>query len=147
MGFDISVKLIYGYKIVMSKVFELNLISPSIMDEDDWQLISEPETKNEIIDTHVTSETLKMILESGEWNIYILTSTQEDSKPDQSYVFLYNKHENLVSSGAPDYVTGLVDTQYNANNLDEIERRLKEKHPQLSNELNYNIHWVVESSW
>ena len=145
MGTDVSVKLIYGFKIMLSKAFELNLISPNIMDEDDWQLISEVEYKNEIVETHVKSEVLKVILESG-WDVYILTSTQEESNPEKSYMFIYNKKTDLVSSGLPDYVTGIVDVNYDGV-FSDVEKTLKDKHPQLNSDLKYDIHWIVESSW
>lgn len=148
MGIDVTAQLIYGFKILLSKAFELNLINPGIMDEDDWQLISDEDNRDEIIETHVKSETLKIILQSGRWNILILTSTQEDSNPSESYLFIYDKKNDLVRGGQPDYVTGVVDIQYYLNSIEhhDIEKRLKEKYPQLE-DVKYNIHWIVETSW
>lgn len=141
MGFDVSVKLIYGFKIVLTKAFELNLISPEILDGDDWQLIQESDCRDEIIERHVTSGTLKSLLETGEWNLYILASTQEDQNPDASYLFIYNRCDNLYNGRCPDYKTGNID-----GNFPNVHDRLKQTYKLLW-DTNYEIHWVLEGSW
>lgn len=143
MGFDISIRLIYGFKIILSEAFDIGLLSSNILDGDDWQLISDSEYRNEMIDQHVLSNQFKSILSNGEWDLYILTSTQEEQNSDNSYLFLFNKMETLAQ-GTPDYKTGVVDIQH--KDYSEPEKILKATYPELM-DMSYQLHWVVETSW
>ena len=147
MGFDIHIHLFGGFKIPLSEAFDSNLLSPKIMDEDDYQLITEDEYKNELINTHVLSEDLRNILldEQSSWNIYIVTSSQEDFDYDKSYLILYNCHQDLINGKIPDYQVGsVIDIGCDRDTMD-----IWEKITRIRNSLKweYKMHWVVESSY
>ena len=134
MGFDLEVYLLYGYKLSLAEAF--TLIKPGILDEDDWQVMGDSNYRDEIIERYVTSPDLKAILNGeGGWNIRILTSTQEECDPDNSYFFLYNKREELYSGGCPDYETGEIPSS------NELEGAL------FLQKWKYSAHWIVEGSW
>ena len=65
MGFDVEVSLIHGHKI---RLAEQNFLDLSILKGDDYQLIHEPEYRDNCIETYVRDTELKMFLaEHSEW--------------------------------------------------------------------------------
>src|SRR3990167_4392273 len=96
MGTDVCVQVFHGYKMKLSTAFELGIISASILDGDDWQLLSEEEYRDEMIKTHVTSRALFNLLTDSKWNLYILAPQENDYDPGKSYLFLYYKREKLT---------------------------------------------------
>lgn len=150
MGFDIHVHLFGGFKIPLSNAFDSNILSPNIMDEDGYQLITEDEYKNELINTHVLSEDLRNILldEDNSWNIYIITSSQYDFDFEQSYFILCDSHQDLVNGRIPDYKVGSVtDVAHVCDGfLGEIWNKIRQI-PLKDIEWEYKMHWVVESSY
>lgn len=152
MGMDIAVKLIYGYKIPLSVAFE-SFLNSEIVNSDDYQLTCEKDCKDEIIENHIKSSALKNILtgtdvgdcgDCGDWNMYILTSSQDDCEPNTSYFYLFNKRQELYSGRAPDYESGKVDMQFQEPGIKTLLTEVP-----LSNDCKweYDLHWVVESSW
>lgn len=140
MGTDIIVHLLYGHKMTLSAAFENGLIYPGIMDEDDWQLVDDAEYREEIIGRHVTSPQLSEMLQGGEWNIRIVASTQEVCKPEDSFLFIYNRREILYSGRVPDYETGVVPSP--TATADDVA--VVNLIPAVGV---YAAHWVVEGSW
>ena len=137
MGSDVEVYLLHGFKLPLSVAFKSKLIDPNILNSDDYQLIGEDELRNCIIDKYVVNDALKNILKD-KWNIYILTSSQDDPDIDKSYFFLYDKRQELFYGSSPDYETGEV-IFANSPEISELSEIL------LSDaEWTYNIHWVVE---
>ena len=136
MGTDIIVHLIHGYKITLAQAFELGLLRSEIMDGDDWQLVGDAEERDEIIDRHVISPQLRALLESSEWNLYILTSTQSDCDPLSSFLYVYNRRDVLYSGRIPDYESGIIDAWHSDGHLNIPGADVK-----------YAVHWVVEGSW
>lgn len=131
MGHDIEVCLIHGYKICLANQ---NFLDTSILEGDDYQLIHEPDCRDELIETYVIHDMLKDFLQCNpEWNIYVLTSSQEDPDLENSWFFVYDKRQQLFYGRAPDYETGLVEMQF------------QERTPLLGVE--YKHHWIVEGSW
>lgn len=136
MGVDISVKLLYGFKVKLSDVFNLGLLNPDILEGDAWQMLDEEGP----IDEFVTSPALKSLLKK--WNLYILSSTQNEHKPVDSYLFIYNRIETLCDE-IVDYTTRQVDT-----NVDFAKEDLQAFKIILNNAiLEYGIHVVIEGSW
>ena len=129
MGYDVTVQIIHGFKIPLSEAFKLDILDSDILESDDYQLIDEPDCKEEIIKNHVKSEDILKIINKG-WDI---TSSQEDADPESSYMFLYDKNQIICSGKIPDYETGVVDN----NQICEHNFRSYE----------YKIHWIVESSY
>ena len=142
MGFDIHVHIFGGFKIPLSVAFASNLLSPNIMEEDDYQLIGEEPYKNEIIDKHALSSDLKDLLKEN-WNIYIVTSSQQTFDFENSYFILFDTHQNLINGRIPDYATGTVT---NVERDHEIWYKMTNI-PLAIGEWKYDIHWVVESSY
>lgn len=138
MGTDIIAHLLYGFKITLSQAFETGLLRPEIMEDDDWQLVGEKDCRHEIIDRHVGSPLLSALLENGEWNLYILASTQSDCDPAASFLFIHNRRDILYSGRIPDYECGVID----AHHAERISALVL---PGM--EVEYAIHWVVEGSW
>lgn len=134
--------LLYGFKIQLGAAFKQDLLNPLIMDDDDWQLISWPDHRDDIIFDMVTSLALRtFLLQNQDWNLYILASTQEQTDPEKSFLFLYNRGEKLVSGCCPDYSTGPVDTNITLPNIPiEISNVISLFDP-------YRIHWAVGCSY
>ncbi|GAG89273.1 unnamed protein product [marine sediment metagenome] len=145
MGTDINVKILHGFKIPLSVSFDLKILDQKILDEDDWQLLGEPDYRDEIIENNVTSDTLKNILSDSSWNLYILTSTQEDFDIEHSYLILYNKSQELYYGCTPDYETGTVEPL--DAEISEITKSLNEITLPNPHSWEYNLHWIVEGSW
>jgi hypothetical protein len=55
MGFDINVHLIYGYKLPLSIVIDYGILSPDIFEDDNDQLISDPDYRDKIIEQCVSN--------------------------------------------------------------------------------------------
>jgi len=137
MGTDIIAYLLYGFKITLSQAFETELLRPEIMEDGDWQLVGEKDLRDEIVNRHVLSPQLRALLENGEWNIHILSSTQSDYDPAASFLFIHNRQEILYSGRIPDYTSGVITQQ-----TERITALV------LSGiQVEYAIHWVVEGSW
>lgn len=146
MGLDVDVHLLHGFKIPLSIAFDSELINRCIVDGDDYQLIHDPESRDELIDTHVISRALKKILNTKRWNIYILTSSQDKCNPETSYFYLFDNRQTLFCGNAyssPDYATGKIEIP---SPQDETVISL-DKVPLTDGEWEYNVHWIVESSW
>lgn len=115
------------------KAFESGLITDFEVDINDNN-----EYRNEVISKPLRD----FLVRNPDWNIYILSSTQNEQIPEKSYLFLYNRKEDLVTGGIPDYKTGEIDTNININ-LDLTES--------LSYVITmfepYHIHWIVDCSW
>ena len=144
MGLDIHVQLLCGYRVPLNIAFDSNLIDPDILNSDDYQLISDENYRDKLIEKWVTSDMLKHILQDKEWNLFILTSSQTDANPEESYLYLYNIIQQLFYERAPDYACGEVDIRYKKmNGTDQV----------FNIELNggtewvYKMHWVLDSSW
>lgn len=144
MGLDIHVQLFCGYRIPLSVAFDSNLIDPEILNTDDYQLISDEEYRDEIIEKWVKSDMLKHILKDTEWNLFILTSSQTDANPEESDLYLYNLREQLFYDRAPDYTCGEVDIQYDKMNGTQQVFNISLNGGE---EWDYKMHWVLESSW
>ena len=84
------------------------------------------------------------ILSDSSWNLYILTSTQEDFEGN-SYLFLYNKSQELHSGRIPDYETGIIEIITEPSH--EIFKSLHEIFLPDSYSWVYNLHWIIEGSW
>ena len=136
---DLEIQILHGYKLKLSVAFEYKLLDPEILSSDDYQEISFEEHRDEIIEKWVISDNLIEILKDKKWNIYILTSSQEDSDPDTSYFFLFNKKQELCSGQVNDYETGPVEIWIDEN--DQLPPLIKKE------EWNFDIHWIIESSF
>ena len=147
MGRNTEVALFYGFRIPLNLAFESKLLKSDIVDSYDYQLISWNEKRDEVITKYVISPILKNILKDKQWNLYILTSSQDDCDPNTSYLFLYNKRQELTSE-SPDYETGIIDATLNNGN-DIVDRLTKIPLQQLQMPFSwdYHGHWVVETSW
>jgi hypothetical protein len=134
---DINVQILHGYKLKLSVAFESKLLDPDILTDDWYQLIRYEEYRDECIEKYVISDDLTEMLKDKKWNIYILTSSQEDCDPDTSYCFIFNKEQELFNGNAPDYETGTVELfqEQPTNDNDSMEGQ------------KYDIHWIVESSY
>ena len=148
MGFDIKVHLLIGFKLQLNIAFESKLIKPEIVDGDEYQMIGEPECRDEIIEDYIISNRLKEFLKNKQWNIYILTSSQEDSDPEKSYFYIYNYQQVIQSGAAPDYKTGELDEFCCQGEYESAVQFLGEE-VQLSGDYDwdYQNHWIVESSY
>jgi len=133
MGTDVLMCLLYGFKITLSQAFETGLLRPEIMDDDDWQLIAEEDYRVVLIDRHVISPQLRALLGTGEWNLHILSSTQGKCDPAASFLFIYNRLDELYVGRVPDYETGVI----GAHPLTEISVF----------GIEYAVHWIVQGSW
>ncbi len=148
MGFEIRVQLLRGFKLTLSKAFQLGLLYPEIMENDDYQLISDYiENKDqENIDRCISSQKLKDIIYCktlNPWNIYILTSSQENPDLLNSYVFLYNWRQILSTGRVPDYETYIV-----SNRIDDYDTP-PEIWTKIKNlfDIDYHVHYLIESSY
>jgi hypothetical protein len=137
MGTDVIAHLLYGFKITLSQAFETGLLSPDIMDSDDWQLVGEKDFRDEIIDRHVLSSELRAFLVNGQWNLYILSSTQSDCDPATSFLFIHNIQKTLYCGQVPDYTTGVI-----PHHTEKISTLVI---PGM--QVEYAVHWVLEGSW
>ena len=140
MGLDIDVKILHGFKIPLSVCFSLNILNDEILLSDDWQELDNPESR----DPWVLSSVFQKILKDNNWNLYILTSSQEDSDPEKSYLFLYEKSQELYSGRITDYETGVIQP---VTENEEILKLLNEIPLPKLYSWKYNIHWIVEGSW
>lgn len=147
MGFDINVHLLHGFKLQLSIAFDLNLLNREIIYTDDYQMLNFNEQRDEIIERNIISPILKEILQSGTWNIYILTSSQDDSDPNTSYMFLYNKQQELAYGTPPDYETGLVEFNESLEIIEKCSESLQKIILADPHTWQYSLHWIVESSW
>ncbi len=145
MGTDIKVYLLQGFKLPLSVAFKLKLLDPEILNSDDYQYLSYNYTEKKIVDKHVISPILKEILKD-KWQISILTSSQDDSDPDTSYLFLFNWSQEIHSGRFPDYKTGKVNKPFHGS---EIIAKCKSDLNKISATYlwNYDLHWVVEGSY
>jgi hypothetical protein len=152
MGFDINVYLLEGIKIPLDIAFEYKLLDPAILESDDYQIIDDPDCRNEIIERHVISESLKTFLLGYEnWNLYILTSSQNDCNISKSYLFLYTQKRVCCQGRAPDYATDVIEPtlEWSAHNLykEHYLHALTNVSMPETFEWRCKLHWVVESSW
>ncbi len=139
MGFDIDTYLLYGFKIPLSVAFKSNLLDPNVVNSDDYQLMDE----EEVINRNILSPIIKEILKNDKWNVYILTSSQDDANPETSYFFLYDK-KDLLYSETTDYGTEEIE---NPNEDEEVTKLLNNKISTPDNSWVYKLHYVIESSW
>ena len=144
MGGDLHAQIIHGFKLPLSVVLEEGLIIPEIFEDDNDQLISEPEYRDKIIEKCVSSVILQSLLADKKWNIYILNSSQ-DGDLDDGYFFLYDVSQELYCGRFPDFVTGDFDDMLFGNTILPKElKNIKLSSPYL---WEYKTHWVIESSW
>lgn len=152
MGYDVNFYLLNGIKIPLDIAFEYKLIDSDILESDDYQLIDDPEYRDEIIERQVISNLLKkFLLDNKEWNLYILTSSQYDADVSKSYLFLYDKKTICCQGRAPNYATDVIEPtlEWSAENLFEehyLHQLTKISMPETF-EWRCKLHWVVESSW
>ena len=138
MVIEISVQLLYGFKVSMADAFKHNLLKSDILDGDDWQLCDD----KEVVKQNVISPLFLELLENDTWNIYIQTSTQNEPDIEKSYLFIYNRKEDLCY-GISDYKIGQVDMdiQYPADVHNYLNKLIDEY------SWNYQIHWIIERSF
>lgn len=141
MGFDAHFALIHGYKI---RLAGQNILDLSILEGDDYQLIHEPEYRDELIERYVLDVELKKFLgEHKNWNVYVLTSSQSYPDLENSYFYLYDYRQILFTGRIPDYTSGTTGRVWEPKN--EIEG-IPFKTFGLSYHP-YQQHWIVEGSW
>lgn len=131
---DIEAVLIHGYKLRLSDwTKDLDL---SVLDGDDWQIFHEEEDKEELIKKYVTGKDLQdWLLVHPAWNLYFLTSTQDDPDPDNSFVYIFDKIQSLYYGQVPDYETGEINISF----------EVPTDGPPL--DVSYQQHWVVTGGW
>ncbi len=142
---DINAQILHGFRLPLSVAFESNLLDPQIICSDDYQIISFDESRDEVIDRNVISPILRKVLEGGQWNIYILTSSQDESNPDSSYFFLYDKRQELHCGHPPDYKTGQIRLDFQEPT--ETVQILSNVFLPDTYSWKYNLHWIIESDW
>jgi hypothetical protein len=132
----------------------MKLLSPEIMNGDDYQLIYEITERDAIISRHVMSNILKYILSlknstnSYIWNLYILTSTQTNCDPSESYLFLYDKRQELYSGRSVDYKTvEIEDTQIDETLGLSRESVRMNLYQMLGGDPKYKKHAIIITSW
>lgn len=142
MGFDTSVYIFDGYKIPLQVAFDNGLLNPDIVNGDDYQLIDDPDCRDGAIERNVLNSVLKnFLMEYKNWNLYILTSSQEDCDASKSWMFLY-EHKTIYAEGSPeDYSCGVVCKYTN------------QLYPSILNDIPIPFGWkrenhiTIESSW
>lgn len=155
MGLDTTVSLYNGFKIPLDIAFSMNMVREDIVDSDDFQCLD----LADVVERNVSPELKRFLDENEEWNLYILTSSQEKSDAGKSWLFLYDKCQTLFDGRIKDYETGEVDTNlplsWNVSTLSE-EDCIRQLFANISKTLPssldladfmYSMHWVVESSW
>lgn len=141
MGYDTTVFLLRGFKFVLADVFARGWLDSSIMEEDDWQYLNMGDDMIEIVNKYVLNEEIKTMLLKDGWSLYILSSTQEDCNPDNSYLFIYSNKQDLEIEG--EYGTGEVESLTDSGCKLDFQQVLK-----LGlNPDDYKQHWVIETSW
>jgi hypothetical protein len=135
MGHDTNVFVLYGYKFKLSQVFESDWLDSSIMEDDDWQLVNMGEDNNSFFKKYVTNSILMEYLNNG-WELYILSSLQEDCKSDESYMFLYSYMQELSCDN--EFETGEI-------NMCPVDLGSVNKLGVDSSE--FKLHWVIQNSW
>ncbi len=142
---DINAQILHGFRLPLSVAFESKLLDPQIICSDDYQIINfVDESRDEVIDRNVISPILMKVLE-GQWNIYILTSSQDEFNPDSSYFFLYDKRQELHCGHPPDYKTGQVGMDFQEPT--ETVQILSNVFLPETYSWKYNLHWIIESDW
>ncbi len=138
MGFDTEVCLLWGFKFQLSEVFTRGWLKPSIMEDDDWQLINMGEEVDRIVEESVLNSDLKKLLKTG-WSLYILTTGNGDCEPEKSYLFLYMSSQDIEIKG--NYGTGEVD-------IFDHEKLPFQEFDILGLDIgDWKWHWVMKHSW
>lgn len=142
---EIIARILHGFRIPLDLAFEGNLLSPDILNGDDWQLIDfeQDAEAGEIIQTYVKNNILKDMLlrEDDQWYCFILTSLQEDCNPAKSFLFIYN-YEDTLPTG--DYVTiEISDTICTSEAL----RGLKNVPTPQGFRWEYRTHYIMQTSY
>lgn len=140
---DLNAQILHGFRLPLSVAFDADLLDPSIVLSDDYQLINEETERDGVIDRNVKSDVIKDLLNNG-WNIYILTSSQDEADPDTSYFFLYNHSQEMFCGEAPDYETGEINTNKLGINYETIQTL---NNLGLDGPWEYKSYWLIESSY
>lgn len=90
MGREEHHYLIWGFKIPLTDAFILRWLKDDILDSDDFQMLND----GDVVKRNVLSQDLMSLIETGDWNLFILTSMQNPN-PRDSYLFIYNKMWSL----------------------------------------------------
>lgn len=135
MGTDIKVTMVHGYRYGLVELYERGWLDPSIVECDDWQIIHEStgEERVELIRRYVVDGFIANELIAKGLNVMIVTSSQYESDPEVSYVFFFDKREQVYYGRVPDYVTRECHIVF-------------EPQPHFLG-THYKQHWVVEGSW
>lgn len=154
MGYDITFILLSGYKISVKKAIDIGILKSNVLeDPDDYQEINFATVDSNytekcyleyksLILIYVKSDKIKELIINGDWKIYILTSSQEDSDLENSYMYLHNECKEIYSGIIPDYKSGNIEMgkiikEENQNKIKEI----------LGDDVKYETHWLLEGSW